>query len=152
MSARTVELRIPDEALPGDMLRLQTQVGLTELPLSVKMKPGKLITIDIPVEADCTFATLAVGWVKVLREGRILETSKRTITVALPKSARAGDVLKLHSEAGCFEVQVPPNSGPTLDVAVPPEIFAAGNGSKNSSLVITKLLINGVDVALQRVM
>ena len=147
MSKRSVALRIPDETLPGDMLRVQTQAGLMEFPVGAAMKPGKKINVDIPVEADCPFPTLTVGYVQVVRDGRELDSSKRKITVAVPKAAKAGDKLTLHTEAGNFAAVVPPNVGKTLEVEVPPDVVAAGSGSARRSLAVTKLLLNGDDVA-----
>ena len=153
MSKRSVALIIPNETLPGDMLRVQTQAGLMEFPVGAAMRPGKKINVDIPVETDCPFPTLSVGYVKVVRDGRELDSSRRKITVAVPKAAKTGDKLTLHTEAGDFEAVVPPNVGKTLEVEVPPDVAAAsGSGFARRSFAVTKLLLNGEDVASNKSM
>ena len=142
--SRHVTVRVPGEASPGDILRISTQMGLSEHPVDATMKPGKKTTLHVPVPLDCAYPALQVGFCNIVRDGR--ELSKRKITVAVPRAAQPGDVLTLQMEAGSIDVGVPPNPGVTLQVDVPRDIVC----TDSRSLTVTKLLLNGEDVAASK--
>ena len=60
---RRARVRVPPGAKPGDMLALQTEVGLFQVRLP--SKHGSSLVAQLPVPADCPLSKLTVAWVRV---------------------------------------------------------------------------------------
>ena len=78
---RLVQAAVPTNALEGDVLLIQTEIGLFEVPIRAKsntLRPGKQIHVDIPVPADFDKSRkLAVGGTEVRARGARPTSARR---------------------------------------------------------------------------
>ena len=157
MRSLPVFVSVPAFALPGDTLKVMTQLGLQECPLPNGCQPGKAVEVQVPVPEDAAMASvvekltqsrgkLVVAWVKLYRDG--VEVVKpppleRIITVVVPASAKAGDTLTIETETLTCDLKVPPGAKRTIEAAVPvPEGTA-----DTAPMTVKRLLLNGEDIA-----
>ena len=149
---RLVQVKVPQNALENDIIFLETEQGVFQVPLSKRngtMRPGKMIHVDIPVPLDfAKTKKLDVQSAKLYRGG--VEVSPPVPTakmrVAIPGSAKPRDVLTVHTAIGAFDFNVPDAHGPTINVELPLDAADAAELG-GQPLRATKILLNGVDIA-----
>lgn len=147
-----VQVSVPANALEGDILQIVTELGMLEVEISKKkgtLKPGKAIpvNIDLPDDFEKT-KKISVGATILQRNS--VEVAPPTpvskIRVLVPASAKPGDTLTIHTAAGTFDFNLPAAYDRTINVELPLEL-SDGASLDGKALTVTKLLLNGVDIA-----
>ena len=152
IATRLVQVKVPEYAKEGDLLLVQTELGLFEVPISEKLKtlrPGKQVNTDIPVPEEwAADKKLEVQGVKLSRDGKEVEKPPELIKlrVAVPGNAKKNDLLTIHTQLGQFDLNVPAAHNKTIEVEIPVEPAEAAR-LNGKTLTVSKLLLNGVDIA-----
>lgn len=73
---------VPADAKPGDMLAVQTEIGL--LQMQVPAKAARSFTTSVPVPPDCKLSQLTVAWVQ---SGAAASAASEMAAAATPPTA-----------------------------------------------------------------